>query len=206
MFYDKERVTDARLLDLRVENSGNVAISTDAFEGPMSVPLGEVARVLNRPNVGKTVPPELRPQVSVDGQDLVIAPLLLNAGDSFEVTVLVSQLSDGNRLRARIAGVPKLIDTGTESSEREQMDVTIRRPWVVLPALVGVVALGYSLAFREDPFAHKQSRVVLTSGPPLCGEVLRTDDPKTIVVKLKDTGTLHTVPLARTKAITDDAC
>jgi hypothetical protein len=86
VFYDKERVADARLLDLRVTNTGNVDISATDFEEPLSVALGTSARVLNRPRVGKTVPPELRPHVSVNGQDLVIAPLLLNAGDSFEVT------------------------------------------------------------------------------------------------------------------------
>lgn len=209
VLYDDKAVTDVRLLDLRVENTGTVAITADAFEAPLSIPLGEGARVLNQPNVGKTVPPDLQPHVSVDGQDLVIAPLLLNAGDSFEVTALVSQLSDGNCLRARIAGVPRLIDTGTESNERRRIDLGSWRSsflgaTTLAIGLSAAVLAGYSLAFG-DPYAHKESRVALTSGPPLCGEIL-LKDPKTIVVRLKDTGRLRTLPVAQIKAIRDNAC
>lgn len=207
VLYDDKAVTDVRLLDLRVENTGTAAITADAFETPLSIALGEGARVLNQPSVGKTVPPELQPHVSVEGQDLVIAPLLLNAGDSFEVTALVSQLSDGNCLRARIAGVPKLINTGTGSAESERMNRTTTSPRSIVLPIVGmfiVLAIWiYAHVFVGEPRNH--TRVVLTSGPPLCGDVLHTD-AKTLVVKLKDTGTLRTLPVAQIKAIRDDAC
>jgi len=205
VLYDNERVTDVRLLDLRVENTGNVAITAGAFEAPMSIPLGDTARVLNQPNVGKTVPPELQPHVSVDGQDLVIAPLLLNAGDSFELTVLVSQLSDGNSLKARIAGVLRLIDTGTESSKRRLINATSAAAYLGLSALAGVVGASFSLVVGLDPFGHNGSRVVPTSGAPLCGKVL-IKNPTSIFVQLKDTGKLHALPVAQIKSITDDAC
>ena len=76
---------------------------------------------------------------------------------------------------------------------------------MAVSAVAAVVSLGFSMALGEDRFAHKQSRVVLTSGPPLCGEIL-VNDAKTIVVKLKDTGKLRVLPLAHTRAIKDDAC
>jgi len=205
VFYDKERVADARLLDLRVTNTGNVDISATDFEEPLSVALGTSARVLNRPRVGKTVPPELRPQVSVDRQDLVIAPLLLNAGDSFEVTVLVSELTHGDRLSlsARVAGVPKLINSGTESSQQQQTRSTVKTTQAYFMAVVSVIAVVYSLFIGPAPNDH--SIVVLASGPRLCGDVLRVDANR-IVVKLKDTGTLRSFSLAQTRAIRDKAC
>lgn len=79
IYYDDERVTDVRLLNLRVANTGNADINAADFAEPLTVHLGDTTQVLTEPRVGKTAPPELAPQVRVDGTRLVVAPLLLNA-------------------------------------------------------------------------------------------------------------------------------
>jgi hypothetical protein len=78
-----EPVRDVRLLSLRIANTGNGDIKTTDFEAPFSVILGVGARVLSQPIVGNTHPPDLRPQLSVTEDKLVIAPLLLNGSRSW---------------------------------------------------------------------------------------------------------------------------
>jgi hypothetical protein len=208
--YENERVGDVRLLDLRVTNTGNKDVSPDDFAEPFVVALGEGARVLGQPTILKTEPPDLRPQVSIEKGSLVIAPLLMNEGDSFEITALISDLREGDRLRARIAGIPKLINE--VHSETQAYRIAGMRLQGRLIQATSIFALGASLliviftlfpVLRPEP--DHRSLVVIRTGGPLCGDVLRVDS-HTIVVKLKGSGTLRTLPLNTTRAIKDNAC
>jgi hypothetical protein len=102
--------------------------------------------------------------------------------------------------------VPKLINSGTESSQQQQTRWTVKTAQAYLTAVLSVSVAVFSLVpglIGRAPNDH--SIVVLASGPRLCGDVLRVDANR-IVVKLKDTGTLRSFSLAQTRAIRDKAC
>lgn len=206
VLYEGQPVGDVRLLDLRVENTGNTEIREGDFQRPLSVALGEGATVL-RFEVGGTAPSDLDPDVSIVEADLTIAPLLLNPGDWLEITALVSDLSEGDRLQGRVAGVARFSEPGV-GSPRRWWEVG-RHSAALSSAFVAVaagtfVAGAVGLLVQGDKKTH--SVVELKGGQPgICGDVIRTDSA-TIVVKQKDGGVLRTVPLADARAIRDNAC
>jgi hypothetical protein len=125
-------------------------------------------------------------------------------GDYFEVTALVSQLSEGRRLTARIAGVPRLVDTAASQSRGAFVLAQAPTEALVFLALLitGSVAVLHTLG-RDD--SKTDSRVVLKTGAPLCGDVMRVDKA-TLLLKLKGSGVLRTLPLNGTRSIKEDAC
>jgi hypothetical protein len=216
VLYDGQRFKDVRLLTLRIANMGNGDIKPEDFEGPFTVTLGEGARVLGDPEVVATTPSDLEPQVSVKDGELVIAPLLLNGspswrrneGDSFEVTALVSDLASP-RLRARIAGVPRLINDATAETGVTRTSVMRFTPALAaavtfLIAVAGAVTGTIAWVNDARRSAKTHSIVTLATGRTLCGEVLRVDSTA-IVLKLKQTGALLELPIKGTR-IKNDAC
>jgi hypothetical protein len=217
VLYAGEPVRDVRLLNLRIANTGNGDIKPEDFEVPFSVALGKGARVLSGPTVGNTNPSELRPELSLKEDRLVIAPLLLNGsrswrggeGDWFEVTSLVSQLSQGDRLTARIAGVPKILDAASSQSKTASPALDLVFVIVVLGVLlvapVPPVLLSDLKIALEGGATKTDSKVVLRAGDSLCGDILRVGET-TLVLKLQGSGTLRILPLKETRSIKDDAC
>jgi len=205
--YDDHVVTDVRLLVLHVANTGNAEITAADFAEPLTVVLGADAEVLTPPAVAETVPPELAPEARVEGKAVVIAPLLLNAGDSFNVTTLVSSLGASNHLRARIRGVSTLTDMGDAGVPRRGWRARLRPfglfTMTTLATAAYVLPVGWFVVFGG--LGQDHAKVVLTSGPSLCGDVLRTD-ARTVVLKLAGSGALRSLPFTEVKAIKDKAC
>lgn len=142
ILYDGAPVRDVRIVDLRVANIGNEAIGAGDFEEPFSVALGEGAHVLSEPTVVRAEPNDLQPRASISGNKLIIAPLLLNPGDSFQISTLVSGLKEGDRLRARISGVRTLTAETTNVTERQEVR-QMRLAWFasVVTAALTLLAL-----------------------------------------------------------------
>ncbi len=166
--------------------------------------------MLGAPTVGDKNPPDLKAEVTVEDGELRIAPLLLNAagsdsaGDSFEVTALVSRLTEGKQLHARIAGVPKLINAATAELPQRTSG------WPV--AVLAVLFIAFTVWFfspsqikrLED--SHKtDSLVTLRAGGSLCGEVLDVTTTA-VVLRLKETGEVRRLPVRDTRRIRHTAC
>lgn len=117
--------------------------------------------------------------------------------------MLVSQLGQGDRLTARIAGVPRLVNaaTGQSKTARPFTFAASALATALAGALLGAALA--SLPSDDDPKTH--SRVVMRTGRSLCGEILRVDKT-TLVLKRQGSGTLRTLPLKETRSIQDDAC
>jgi hypothetical protein len=210
ILYNGAAVQDVRLLSLRIANTGNADIRVEDFETPFAVALGDNARVLGPPTVADRNPPDLKPEVTVEDGELRIAPLLLNAaglssaGDSFEVTALVSRLTEGEQLRARIAGVPKLINAATAELPQP------RSRWRV--AVLAVLFIAFTAWFfspsqikRIEDSHRADSLVTLRAGPSLCGEVLDVTTTA-VVIRLKSTGEVRRLPVSDTRQIRHTAC
>lgn len=210
ILYNGEPVQDVRLLSLRIANTGNADIKAEDFETPFAVALGDNARVLGSPTVGDKNPPDLKPEVTVGDGELRIAPLLLNAagsgsaGDYFEVTAPVSRLTAEGQLRARIAGVPKLINAATAELPQPMS----RWPVALLAVLfIALTAWWFSPSqIKRIEDSHKtDSLVTLRAGPSLCGEVLDVTTTA-VVIRLKRTGELRRLPVSDTRRIRHTAC
>ena len=113
-----EIVTDVHLVMVEVVNWGNQAIVPDDYQRPLCVDLGTGARVLSVGRVDSK-PEGLDVSASiVESRDKVaVDPLLLNAGDSFTLKILVSTFSGAVSVGGRVVGV-KEIGTVLEGTNR----------------------------------------------------------------------------------------
>jgi hypothetical protein len=199
ILYEGHAVGDVRLLTLRIKCAGNIPITADDFDRPLSVQLGEGAEVL-RAEIAKSVPENLDPKYAVRGTVLEIAPLLLNPGDFFEATALVTDLSEAGSLDGRIKGVPRL--TGTAAEEEVDRRAPIPRQqmmWAIAVTVVALLILGppivSSLGNALDRLRSPQSyarhtaylntRVQLQHGT-LCATRVVTEEGHRVVVVLKN--------------------
>lgn len=208
IFYGEEQIKQMHLLEARIENTGNVPILSSDFEQPISFDLGRRARALTA-EVSDLQPPELKLEVNLDGQEIQLAPLLLNPGDSLTIKSFVRDLSGKVQCHSRIIGVSKMVDA---QAQREAQRNAIKRvissiPEAGFPAL-GALAAGFAVAGLFgilQPDEKTETEVQLTGGKELCGKVLRTSDTK-LVLQLADTGELRALPLSQVKSVHDDSC
>lgn len=109
--YDGRVVSDLRVTEFRVSNSGSIPIAPGDYVEALKIHFGSRAVLLSAEQISAT-PSELSIKLSWHGSDPLIedktrvslAPVLLNVGDSFGIRCLVSQ-SDECKPEARIMGV-----------------------------------------------------------------------------------------------------
>jgi hypothetical protein len=136
ILYKGKPIEQVHLIIIKVINSGNVPVIAKDFERPFSLIFGEEAQVLTA-EVVKTVPDVLRPSIKFEARKVVLDPILLNGGDSITLKLLVSRLSCGFSVDARIVGVREIKELGGKRI----------RPWIgiiVESALAGM--FGYLLS------------------------------------------------------------
>lgn len=107
ILFDGVPVTEVHLLIITVSNWGNEAIRLEDFERPLRFSWHEPARILTA-EITEVRPESLRPTFRFAvTNELVVDPLLLNPGDSFQMKVLMNQSSKLS-VDARIVGVQQI--------------------------------------------------------------------------------------------------
>jgi hypothetical protein len=136
VLYAGDPVRDVRLLSARISCTGNVPVEASDFARPLEILVGDAARILSAECV-RAVPRDLDPTLNVTKTRITIDPLLLNPGDSLEITAFVSNLTDDVSLIGRVNGV-RAFDALTESPTARQR---ITR-WAYVATLLCAAALG----------------------------------------------------------------
>jgi hypothetical protein len=113
---DGKAVVEPFVSVIRLENKGSRPIQSSDFETPISIATTPTEVV--KAAVKFTVPPDLRPDIRVDGGKLILRPLLLNPGDSVTVSLLTSGGSPAFSPAGRIAGVQS-IETDSVHANRQ---------------------------------------------------------------------------------------
>jgi hypothetical protein len=165
--FDGRPVPSAVLATLRVRNSGNTPILPGDFENPLTLQLSDEVLELR---VDGADPAEVAPIASVEADNVVIEPLLLNPGDSFDLAFILDHVSERPTVSARIAGVKRL--TEDRPAIRRAGNLYGMPPRVMLAMLafsvIGYITLGV-LALRLDGELRGEHEVVhLESGQTLC--------------------------------------
>jgi hypothetical protein len=108
--FEGRPIRDVQLLRLRVANTGNVPVTEADFEEPLRLDFGEGASALTMTEPTAD-PPLLRPDYRLTPDALQVPPLLINPGDEFGLSILVSDYRERAELRYRIVGVPTMMET-----------------------------------------------------------------------------------------------
>jgi hypothetical protein len=106
--YKDVSVSRLTVATFEVRNSGTRPIEQDDFKLPLVIrfknPNDMLAVTLNE----KKTPQDLKPLISSDDSGITIAPLLLNSGDTFRITVQLRGDFNEPTVEARISGVPSI--------------------------------------------------------------------------------------------------
>ncbi len=103
---DGAPVESAYLSTIEILNSGSKPILASDFDAPMALNFGKAK--LKRATVEKSDPSDLLPQISVKDDQVLLHPLLLNAGDKIAISVLTAVNAPTLSVRARIASIPRI--------------------------------------------------------------------------------------------------
>jgi hypothetical protein len=119
--YLGEPVRRVHLVTVMFANAGNAPIPASDFEAPITISLPESGKLLTA-EVADAQPSGLAPEVTRSTTDddprIVVAPVLLNPGDSFTVTALVADFGRTVRVGTRIVGIPELLEDTPEARQR----------------------------------------------------------------------------------------
>lgn len=196
ILYDEHPVGDVRLLTLQVKCAGNVPIASADFERPLTLLLGEKAQVL-KSEVVKTAPEDLNPQYAIRDSTLEIEPLLLNPGDSLEMTALVSDLDNADHLDGRIVGINKFSKLATSLptewplSSRQTIWAIYLALALALVLVLRPLAIDFVRLFSQPQAYPKRSayantRVRLRQGGSMCGSRVVSEAGRLTLVILKN--------------------
>ncbi|MBJ7575254.1 hypothetical protein [Luteimonas sp. MC1828] len=107
MKLDGEHIENLKIYSFGIKNSGNVEIRKEDFEKPISLSIGDGAKIVEF-SITKFNPRSLKPVASGDARTILVEPLLLNSGDYFVLDVLATGASSTLDIECRVAGVPNL--------------------------------------------------------------------------------------------------
>jgi hypothetical protein len=120
IYLDDTLVEKVNLVLIRIYNPGNDAITTRDFESPISVNLGDEAKILSV-EISEKSPIDLPANISYDDNSVTLEPLLLNEKDSVTIKALVSRPQRAITVSARIAGVNSIEDRADKDYERARI-------------------------------------------------------------------------------------
>lgn len=154
---DGQEVADANVTTLRLTNDGLRPIMASDFESPLEIGVNQGANIIKVRALTST-PPDLAPVIAFDNARLRIKPMLLNAGDALQLSVMTAGPLKAVFPHARIAGV-SFVEVGKAASDNPGVarvifvSVGMLATWLVgLRALFGdknetrfYVALSYCL-------------------------------------------------------------
>jgi hypothetical protein len=105
--YDGKPVSNVRLFEIVLANTGNIPIASTDYERPLSIRFLEHAKILSTEIVEQT-PANLGVTISHDDTQVIIAPILMNRGDSSRLKAIVTDSIGEYQPDARIVGVSRL--------------------------------------------------------------------------------------------------
>jgi hypothetical protein len=108
VLYEGEEVKNVHLLTLRFTNNGNQSISSGDYERSLGVTVNPEAKILTYEIIDEE-PNKLGAAVSLEGNKLIISPVLLNAKDAFSIKALVSDLQGRPEIDGRINGIKSIM-------------------------------------------------------------------------------------------------
>lgn len=158
-------LAEPSLLVVRLVNTGDKAITASDYETDLKVRFGGVEQIASAIWTG-TRPQDLRPEIAVQGHEVLIKPTLINPEDILELQVIASGVADGATVTGRVSEL--------ELSEREslpyppgsarggfEMNGMDRFVWYVMtPALI--VGIGIAIA-NDDRLSTTASVLTLVA-------------------------------------------
>lgn len=105
---DDKPIVDAVITVLEIFNDGNIPIVPSDFEKPITFVFGEESEIISAEIYDKS-PENIYPNIHIEGNNILVEPLLLNPNDSFSIQILFSNYTlKAVKCDARIVGIREI--------------------------------------------------------------------------------------------------
>jgi hypothetical protein len=104
ILYEGEEVKNVHLLTVRLYNTGNQSISSKDYERALTILVNQEAKILTYEVIDEE-PNNLGATVVLDGNKLILSPVLMNPRDSFSIKALISDFEGKPIVDGRINGI-----------------------------------------------------------------------------------------------------
>lgn len=139
ILFDSRPVEKGKLMFVWVSNSGNLPITADEYERPLSLNFPPATEVLTAEAVD-TDPSSLKVIPKIEGKKVVLPCLLLNGGDSIILRIMVSKHEGGMTVDGRISGVKDI----------QEVHEAIVKPRIAALIGMGLVILSFGTISTAD--------------------------------------------------------
>lgn len=166
VFFRGTQLVEPEIMGVTFQNVGQVPIIKDDFSEPLKLIFGERAEIVSV-DVEDKKPDDLPVAFKVEGTEIDIEKLLLNAGDSFSLKVLGTKVSEFST-SARIRDVVELenINEAMEEAERERIERLRKYPrWdeSTLAVLIGAFII-FTGVVLHSAFGNREVTIALGVG------------------------------------------
>lgn len=160
VLFDGQEVENAYSTVMSIVNNGNVPIKSDEFERPISISMGE-GKFLSV-EIKDTNPKSLHAAISFRSDlSFTIEPLLLNPGDSIQVSMLATT-DKLNPPNARIVGINEI---GLVSTGR------FARPLIAFGMVITIASMVYQLVYHGKGPSNSSSPNWAMNGFLVVGQI-----------------------------------
>ncbi len=154
IIYNGEEVEDVKLIEIRVTNSGSIAIPSQDYERPLKFTISNKSRILSV-EIIKCIPENLIIDFVSNEKEIVFNPVLLNSKDSFIFKAIISKLGSENlNVDGRIRDIKEV---------RKGKDGSGYHIWVVvgfifsISGLYQLFTLEKSIPKQEIPWTNEKT-------------------------------------------------
>ena len=106
VYYKNDEVTNLTLLNLRISNTGSIAIQKGDFEEPLNIELNDESSFISA-EVIQHSPLNLKVDLTEGSNKITILPLLMNQSDTMTLKFLINNYKDEPKIDGRIVGISK---------------------------------------------------------------------------------------------------
>lgn len=128
VFVGKKLVEDPKLLKIQIKNTGSEAIKKAHFDIPLQLEFDSGVSLL-KASISSTIPHSIPAKVALDEHTLELQPLLLNAKDTLNISIITSGDVEHLAVLGRIENIQKLELIKRENGEEE---IYKKGVWVVV--------------------------------------------------------------------------
>lgn len=154
--YEGHQVPDASVAIIRLVNTGERAILAAEFSSSLRVRLVGATAVVAA-LASNTRPRDLNPALTLEGNSVAIAPLLVNPADMIQLQLLVSGLATAVSVEARIADVPTVrqrsLPYNPGSGPEGEVTAQDKVVWYGMAAVVAALLIYSIVTTRITPVA-----------------------------------------------------
>jgi hypothetical protein len=165
IYFNNHLVENLSILNIEFVNNGYVSISKNDFEEDLQIKFDKNSRIFQT-LINNVYPGNLNPEFNILNENsVVIKPLLLNSGDRFTTSIVITEYKFIN-ISARILGISKLMEIAstftnydTSFSGRFWGLISDYKKEIVEIAFLGIG--GFSLALISGKLAFSALGVIL---------------------------------------------